>query len=619
LTQVILIFILNYLLFYSYLLFILLDVFFSNLNNFENQVAKEEKKNNVVNLETIIQSLYEDIKDFLIMMKTIDDTISQKLNRKNYTGVSQIKSIFQEIYHYLFDKLKRFLFVENRELGGLFSENYFDQFNRIEKNPIFLNLKFYMQKDSVQKFINYNNNLDGTSDIRFNDIFNKNTLQNISNLLLNIFDLFEIYIQKESIESLYDPKKLMIEQIFFAFLNEKIFYLLNLFIKENSLDSRDTALTINNYCGFTFTKNFLLHLYKSFKSVIKFNLNILKKTSDRMDNYELIYLAFFSVLKCFYLKFVHFYEIEYNSTENYSLLNGLILEIIKNNIFLRKQIDIILTSLFKNIDECLKIKLNDLDELADNLQNLFLDQFIKNQGTILFKLFIINYEDNVHVINMYEIYDQLLIQDKPKSIFNDIRSVLIEMTFQLAHMIRDFYEINDELFDIIKNGNNKIEKIKFLVSQVLMNFFEKLKEFIESKKVLYFTKKKIQYFTQIYFELQLLYTFLEEIFLVNSKTLDAYKELLNILLGNYLELRDFINGNVKEKGNEDGDGIRNDYDNGNGNGNFEEEKLNENLKSKLNFNLNEETVFGKDEINNKNEYLTDYRKKFSKYFNCFKI
>lgn len=534
------------------------------------------------------------------MMKTIDDAINLKLNRKNYTGQSQIKSIFQEIYHYLFDKLKRFLFAENHELHKLFTENYFEIFNNIEKNALFSNTKFKMKNDSVQKLINYNNNLDGVSDIRFNDIFNKNTLQNISNLLLNIFDLFEIYIQKENFEALYDPKKLMIEQLFYAFLNEKIFHLLNLFISENYLDSRDTFLTINNYCGFTYSKNFLLHLFKSFKNVKKFYLNILKKTSEGMNNYELVHLAFFSVLKCFYLKFVHFYQIEYNSTENYNLLNGLILEIIKNYIFLRKQVGIIIKSLFKNIDEDLEKKLTDLDELGENLQNLFTEQFIKNQAIILFKLYVINFEEDIAHINIYEAYDKLLVADNQKNIFMDVRSVLIEMTFQLAHMIREFYEINDEYFINIKNGDTKNEKIKNLVSKVLGNFFEKLKEYIDEKKVGFYQQKKIQFFSQIYFEMQLLFTFLEDVIIMDKKTYDIYNDLLENLMNYFSELKDMLN---------DTEIKLNDIE--------KEKEINK--ENKVRKNLNEEKIFGKEEILVKNEYLNDYKRKFSKYFNCFKI
>jgi len=554
-------------------------------NEYDNN-NDESKKKNLINVETIIQSLYEDIKDFLIMMKTLDDAITLKINRKNYTGASQIKSIFLEIYHYLFEKLKNFLFIENNNMQKIFFNNYSKVLLNIEKNKDYKFEELDISFDSAVLIIDYYSNNPEISMLRFNDNFNKNTLQNISNLLLNIFDLFELYVQKENLEVLYEPRKEIIEKIFFAFLNEKIILLLNYFINENSIELRDTSLTISNTCGFSFSKNYLLQLFKSFKNIKKFYINILKKTNEGVVKYEIVYLAFFSVLKCFYLKFVHFYKTEYDCTENYHILNALILEILKNYVFLKNETLIIIKSLFKTIDNDLQYKINDLNELGTNLQNLFSDQFIKNESIIMYDLFISTFE-NSNFSNFYEKYDNLLTSleyQEANNFFSDIRSVVVELIFHIANIIKEFYELDIDFLNEKVYGKNKIFKIKSLINFSLLYFFEKLNEYIIQEKENLINQKKLIIIYQIYFEVLFLNVFLEDIIKIKEETFLSYKNLLKIILELIV-----------------------DY------------KVKHNIYLEAPKNIEECVIFSKEEIAKKNNILDNYSIKYSKYTNCFKI
>lgn len=555
----------------------------------ENDILYNDdlKKKNLINVENIIQSLYDDIKDFLIMMKTLDDAITLKINRKNYSGASQIKSIFLEIYHYLFDKLKNFLFVDNNNMQKKFFDNYSKVILNIDKNKDYKFEELDISFDSAVLIIDFYSNNSEISKIRFNDNFNKNTLQNISNLLLSIFDLFELYVQKENLEVLNEPRKAIIEKIFFAFLNEKIILLLNYFINENSIELRDTSLTIFNSCGFTFTKNFILLLFKSFKNIKKFYINILKKTSEGVVKYDIVYLAFFSVMKCFYLKFVHFYKTEYDCTENYHILNALILEILKNYIFLKNETLIIIKSLFKTIDNDLQYKINDLNDLGANLQNLFSDQFIKNESIIMFNFFVSTFDNAKNFSNFYEKYDILLTSAEyqdANNFFTDIRSVVVEIIFHIGNIIKEFYELDIDFLNDREYGTSKTDKIKSLINFSLYYFFEKLNDYIRQNKESLVSEKKLIIIYQMYFELLFLNMFLEDIIKLKDQTFSSFKNLLKSILDLVVEY-----------------------------------KLKHNIYLEAPQQIEEEIIFSKEEIIKKKKVLDNYSSKYSKYTNCFKI
>jgi hypothetical protein len=562
-----------------------------NANQDENEIANfnydDSKKKVLINVEFIIQSLYDDIKDFLMMMKTLDDAITLKINRKNYCGASQIKSIFLEIYHYLFDKLKNFLFVNNNNMQKKFFDNYSKVILNIEKNKDYKFEDLDISFDSGVLIIDFYSNNSEISEIRFNDNFNKNTLQNISNLLLSIFDLFELYVQKENLEVLYEPRKAIIEKIFFAFLNEKIILLLNYFINENTIDLRDTSLTIFNSCGFTFTKNFILLLFKSFKNIKKFYINILKKTNEGVVKYDIVYLAFFSVLKCFYLKFVHFYKTEYDCTENYHILNALILEILKNYVFLKNETLIIIKSLFKTVDNDLQYKINDLNQLGANLQNLFSDQFIKNEAIIMHDLFISTFDNSKNFSNFYEKYDILLTSNEyqdANNFFTDVRSVVVEIIFHIANVIKEFYELDIDFLNDVEYGTTKTDKIKSLINFSLYYFFDKLSNYIRQNSENLITEKKLIVIYQIYFEILFINMFLENIIKLKNETFLSLKNLLK----NILEL--IVEYKVKHK-----------------------------IYIEAPLQIEEEIIFSNEEILKKKKVLDNYSTKYSKYTNCFKI
>jgi hypothetical protein len=79
---------------------------------------------------------------------------------------------------------------------------------------------------------------------------------------------------------------------------------------DNDIDFYNTDLAINNFSSFGYTKEFLKKIYKSYKNIIEFYINIMKKTKNLKLNHEIIILSYFYLLKSFYIKFIDFYNTE---------------------------------------------------------------------------------------------------------------------------------------------------------------------------------------------------------------------------------------------------------------------------------------------------------------------
>ena len=92
----------------------------------------------------------------------------------------------------------------------------------------------------------------------------------MSNILIDILDLFEIYLPEEEVAILNELKISMVDKNFLAFLNEKFVLNLNFINEENTINFFDTNLSVYNLSFFNFTKNFLKNFYKSYKNIIDF-------------------------------------------------------------------------------------------------------------------------------------------------------------------------------------------------------------------------------------------------------------------------------------------------------------------------------------------------------------
>jgi len=219
-------------------------------------------------------------------------------------------SITREIYFTMFGKLLDFLFISSQDLQRNIKVSFSEKCEHFFGKEFFSNTReIYISK--MMEFY-----AKAESSTIFNENFNKNTLQNMSNILIACFDIFDIYFSEkmeedtisETLLVLNEYKSEVIKKIFTAFLNEKILSNLRNINEETTINFFDTEIAVNNSSAFAYTKEFLKKLYKSYKNIIEFYLNILKKTKDVVLEHEIITLSYFYTLKNFYIKFIDFYN-----------------------------------------------------------------------------------------------------------------------------------------------------------------------------------------------------------------------------------------------------------------------------------------------------------------------
>jgi hypothetical protein len=409
-------------------------------------------KKDLINVENIIISLFKEIKEYLFMIKVIEETILLKVLNLKSKRELEFFTIIKEIYFTLFHKLGEFLFSFNANLDCM-KDSYYKKCEKLgkkfaekeEKNELFT---FYSEKDKCTVF---------------NDNFNKNTFQNLSNILIDILDLFELYLPGEEVLILGELKNSMVEKNFLAFLNEKFLLNLNFISEENTINFFDTNMSVYNHTFFNFTKNFLKVFYKSYKNILDFYLNIARKIKDVVLNHELIILTYFFTLKNFYLKFIDFYKIEEDiNFDDLKKNNCLILEILKNYRFLSSEIKLITKSIFKKRYIDIIDKLNELESFANKIIEYFEDIYVGNTSKILFKIL---FHENK--INFYDKYNNFLIDTKP---FTDLRSNTIDAIFTLSDSVKDLYDIS------------KQEKTNLLIQSILNELFDLIADYLLKTK-----------------------------------------------------------------------------------------------------------------------------------------
>ena len=436
-----------------------------NLNESLNNNEQYQPKKESVNVESIIKSLLKEINDFLFSMKVLDESLDLKPNYMQRD--TKFDTIATEIYFVLFDKLKMFLFNTNFSMDKLIQDNYSSIYQFASNEYITKLLEFYNDDKELKNVI-------------FNESFNKNSLQNLSNLIIEIFEKFEYHLSSDIINSLSENKNVIIEKIFIAFVNEKVYNTISFFDNENTIDFADTQISVFNYSSFTFTKNFFKILFKNFKNVIQFYMNIIKKIRIPLS-YQILYLSFFLVVKCFVAKFITYYQTEKKYSTEDIKLNCLIVEALRNYNYIQFELLPILKYLFKNKEKDYQIYYQDLQSFINTVRSIFIDEYVSNAAENLLSTYI-NITTKVEntKYNFYEKYNTLLISNNKKNsgIFQDSRSVLIEMITLIANCIRDFDIINSENTAI----TNKEEENFKVIKQIIELFYDKVLKYAKENQ-----------------------------------------------------------------------------------------------------------------------------------------
>ena len=93
----------------------------------------EKQKEELINVESIIKSILDDINEFLFTMKVLDEMISMK-NIYNNRSI-KFNTIATEIYFVLFDKLNIFLFENNKfNMNNIINQNYISLYTKIPQS-----------------------------------------------------------------------------------------------------------------------------------------------------------------------------------------------------------------------------------------------------------------------------------------------------------------------------------------------------------------------------------------------------------------------------------------------------------------------------------------------------
>ena len=522
---------------------------YNNLKK-ENKIMDEldKPKEELINVESIVKSILDDINEFLFTMKVLDEMISMKsiYNNRNI----KFNSIATEIYFVLFDKLKIFLFDKNSfNMDNIINENYISLYTKLPSNN-------YINK--IQQFYNKEKDI---KNILYNNKFNKNNLQNLSNLVVEIFEKFEYHLSVEVLGTLKENKTLFIKKIFYAFINEQIISNLSFFINENTITYTDTKMTIFNQSSFNFTKNFLKHFTQSYISIIKFYMNIVNKITNIYLEYDLIYDSFFFIYKCFIFRFLAFYRTEKKSTNDILSLNCLLIETYRNLNYIQNITGTILKKLFKNKEKDYSSYLKDFNEFIKFNKNLYLKQYSVNAANHLILVFINNndfiLDQNNHkgeIISsnkFFEKFNEILIgKNNDIPCFSDYRSCFIDLLNGFSNCLRDL----DILFQEENSGENKEKKILKLIQFIFGLFFDK---FIQSSSSsspnlkIFFCQNENQkiiepykYNTQLLIEIELLIQITKKY--LNDKLIEKGNICKNIILGFLAKIKG-IRGNISEK------------------------------------------------------------------------
>ena len=435
----------------------------------------DKEKEELINVETIVKSILDDINEFLFTMKVLDEMISMK-NIYDGRGI-KFSSIATEIYFVLFDGLKTFLFDNTSfNMLELINDHYSSLYSKIPPSSYITKIQEFYSKDSDIK------------NIIFNPKFNKNNLHNLSNLVVEIFEKFEYHLSKDILGTLNENKTLFIKKIFYAYVNEQINTNLSFFINENTITYTDTQITIFNQSSFNFTKSFLQQFTQSYISIIKFYMNIVTKINNVYLEYDLIYDSFFFILKCFVFRFLIFYRTEKRYQSDVLNLNCLVIESYRNVNYIQYILSTLLKRLFKNKEKDYINYQKDFNEFIKFCKNLYLKQYTVNSANNLLSIFIDNSayiiesqsnknNDNNNKNNnknnnmtsknkFYEKYNETLVGKNNNSCFSDLRSCFIDLLN--GNCIRDLNIIFEE-----EKGDNKSKKVSKTLQYIISQFYER--------------------------------------------------------------------------------------------------------------------------------------------------
>lgn len=488
---------------------------FLKLNRTSND--KDYSKEKQIDIEVVLNNLNNELKEFLYVMRTIDQNLKLKKQNFNLEIKFSLQYLMIDIYNFLLNKMTVYFFEED--------------FTFAIRDQITNHINLKLSNDNIEKN-NYFNNLIEFYNIKdnnliFREIFEDHSLMSLSSSILNIFFIFEVYFPKENINlnNNINNKLILIEKIYLAISNHKIQRFLKYLNDDNTIDFFEQHYSIHNSICFEYVKNSLQILYKDYNELIVFFIKIKSKLLNSKINPLNIIINFFESSKFLIINIYNFYETESKITTNtIERLNLLILEILKNINYMKTEIYIISRMLFKNKENDYIEYYAKFQAFCDEIKKLLIDKFlVKNISDNLFglmfsglfnilkfenKSFMESFSSEIDIkknyyISQNETYEKIsniIILGNTNFLLQNYRSNLTSILFVISNII------NEIIFVEIKSIGSMENKslIYNIINQSLKRFFILSNLYIQSEKDKFISNLLISQIFQLIVEFEIL-------------------------------------------------------------------------------------------------------------------
>jgi len=275
----------------------------NNLEEIEEE-QMDEDKSELIDVDFIINCIFNEIKDFFYMMMRIEDIASA---HKFFTPRSiSFQQIIEEIYLLFFKELSDFLF----SLSPTFKSN--------QRRYLFKCRLFKEQDIKVEEknklFEFYETHPDANT--VFNEKLDKKRMKTVTDVLIKMLNMFEEHLSAEQIINVNKLKTHFLERFFISHLNSEFLTLLGKLNEINNLNFNDSIYTLSNLVSFASTNHILVNVFWNYRKIIKSYVNIVKNAKDVVLDHDLIFLTYFFSIKTLYLKFNDFYLNEISKSRN---------------------------------------------------------------------------------------------------------------------------------------------------------------------------------------------------------------------------------------------------------------------------------------------------------------
>jgi hypothetical protein len=266
----------------------------NNFDEIEEELMNEDKSE-LIDVDFIINCIFNEIKEFFYMMKRIEDiALVHKFFSPRYVSFQQI---IEEIYLLFFKELSDFLFsfspaFKSNQRRYLFKCRLFKEHDiKVEeKNKLF---EFYERHPDANTV--------------FNEKLDKKRMKTVTDILIKMLNMFEEHLSAEQIINVNKLKTNFLERFFISHMNSEFLTLLGKLNDMNQMNFNDSIYTVSNLVSFASTNQILVNVFWKYRTIVKSYINIVKNAKHVVLDYDLIFLTYFFSIKTLYLKFNDLY------------------------------------------------------------------------------------------------------------------------------------------------------------------------------------------------------------------------------------------------------------------------------------------------------------------------